>query len=386
MTQVTVNRKAEARLDSGHPWIYSSDVADARNAAPGDAVRVLNERGRFLGVAHFSAASQIRLRLLTREDRPIDRGFFLERLRAAIEFRRRAVQGSDACRLVHGEADLLPALIVDRYAGHLSVQFLDQGMDRAAPLIVECLRELLEPESVIARNDVPVRRLEQLPLETQVLWGEAPARVEIRMNGLRLLADPLRGQKTGVFLDQRENYVAAARWARGRGLDLFTCTGGFALHAARACQSIEAVDSSAAALELAAENARLNSAGNIEWREANAFDYLSGLVSARRQFDWIVLDPPAFAKSRANLDAALRAYREINFKALKLLAQGGVLVTCSCSHHLSEAALLETVASAALSAGRTLRVLERRTQAGDHPILLTVPETHYLKCLVLQAL
>ena len=386
MTQVTVNRKAEARLDSGHPWIYSSDVTDARNAAPGEAVRVLNERGRFLGVAHFSAASQIRLRLLAREDRPIDRGFFLERLRAAIEFRRRTVQDTDACRLVHGEADLLPALIVDQYAGHLSVQFLDQGMDRAAPLIVECLRELLEPESVIARNDVPVRRLEQLPLETQVLWGEAPARVEIRMNGLRLLADPLRGQKTGVFLDQRENYVAAARWARGRGLDLFTCTGGFALHAARACQSIEAVDSSAAALELAAENARLNGAGNIEWREANAFDYLSGLVSARRQFDWIVLDPPAFAKSRSNLDAALRAYREINFKALKLLAPGGVLVTCSCSHHLSEAALLELVASAALSAGRTLRVLERRTQAGDHPILLTVPETHYLKCLVLQPL
>lgn len=386
MTQVTVNRKAEARLDSGHPWIYSSDVTDARNAAPGEAVRVMNERGRFLGVAHFSAASQIRLRLLAREDRPIDRSFFLERLRAAIEFRRRAVQDSDACRLVHGEADLLPALIVDQYAGHLSVQFLDQGMDRAAPLIVECLRELLEPESIIARNDVPVRRLEQLPLETQVLWGEAPARVEIRMNGLRLLADPLRGQKTGVFLDQRENYVAAARWARGRGLDLFTCTGGFALHAARACQSIEAVDSSAAALELAAENARLSGAGNIEWREANAFDYLSGLVSARRQFDWIVLDPPAFAKSRSNLDAALRAYREINFKALKLLAPGGVLVTCSCSHHLSEAALLELVASAALSAGRTLRVLERRTQAGDHPILLTVPETHYLKCLVLQAL
>jgi len=386
LTQVTVNRKAEARLDSGHPWIYSSDVTDARNAAPGEAVRVLNERGRFLGVAHFSAASQIRLRLLAREDRPIDRGFFLDRLRAAIEFRRRTVQDTDACRLVHGEADLLPALIVDQYAGHLSVQFLDQGMDRAAPLIVECLRELLEPESVIARNDVPVRRLEQLPLETQVLWGEAPARVEIRMNGLRLLADPLRGQKTGVFLDQRENYVAAARWARGRGLDLFTCTGGFALHAARACQSIEAVDSSAAALELAAENARLNGAGNIEWREANAFDYLSGLVSARRQFDWIVLDPPAFAKSRSNLDAALRAYREINFKALKLLAPGGVLVTCSCSHHLSEAALLELVASAALSAGRTLRVLERRTQAGDHPILLTVPETHYLKCLVLQPL
>lgn len=386
MIQATVTRKGEARLNDGHPWIYASDVADSGGAAPGDAVRVVNERGRFLGVAHFSSASQIRLRLLTREDRAIDRAFFLERLRAAIEFRRRAVHDSDACRLVHAEADLLPALIVDQYAGHISAQFLDQGMDRAAPLVADCLRELLQPASILARNDVPVRRLEQLPLEPQVLHGEPPARVEIRMNGLQLVVDPVRGQKTGVFLDQRENYVAAARWARGRGLDLFTCTGGFALHAARSCDSIEAVDSSAAALELAAENARLNQIGNIQWREANAFDYLTGLVSSRRQFDWIVLDPPAFAKSRSSLDAALRAYREINFKALKLLAPGGVLVTCSCSHHLAEAALLEVVASAALSTGRTLRVLERRTQAGDHPILLTVPETHYLKCLVLQAL
>lgn len=386
MTQVVVNRKAEARLDDGHPWIYAGDVLDARHAAPGEAVRVVDERGRFLGMAHFSAASQIRLRLLTREDRALDRAFYLERLGAAVEFRRREVRDSEACRLVHGEGDLLPALIVDQYAGHLVAQFLDQGMDRAAPLVVECLRELAGPVSIIARNDVAVRRLEQLPLKTEVLCGDAPARVEIRLNGLRLLVDPLRGQKTGVFLDQRENYVAAARRARGRGLDLFTCTGGFALHAARACESIEAVDSSANALELAAENARLNGIGNIEWREANAFDYLTGLVLARRLFDWIVLDPPAFAKSRSSLEAALRAYREINTKALKLLAPGGVLVTCSCSHHLSEATLLEVVARAALSTGRTLRVLERRTQASDHPILLTVPETHYLKCLVLQAL
>lgn len=386
MTSVTVSRKAEARLESGHPWIYASDVLDARNAAPGDAVRVLNQRGQFLGVAHFSSSSQIRLRLLSREDRLIDRAFFLDRLRAALDLRARLVTGSDAWRLVHGEADLLPALVVDHYAGHLSVQFLDQGMDRAAPLILDCLLELLHPASVIARNDVPVRRLEQLPLEPRVLYGEPPPRIQIRMNGLSLLVDPLHGQKTGVFLDQRENYVAAARWARGHGLDLFTSTGGFALHAAPRCQSIEAVDSSAASLQLAVENARLNAIGNIEWREANAFDYLAGLNAARRQFDWIVLDPPAFAKSRSNLDSALRAYREINFKAIKLLAPAGVLVTCSCSHHLSEAALLELVASASLSAGRTLRVLERRTQAADHPILLTVPETCYLKCLILQAI
>jgi len=386
LTQVTVNRKAEDRLASGHPWVYASDVTDEGGAAPGGAVRVVNPRGRFLGVAHFSAASQIRLRLLTRDDRPIGRDFFLERLRAAIAFRRLTVQDSSACRLVHGEADLLPALIVDQYGSHLSVQLLDQGMDRAAPLITDCLRELIEPASILARNDVGVRRLEQLPLEPRPLYGEPPARIEITMNGLQFVVDPWRGQKTGVFLDQRENYQAAARWARGRGLDLFTCNGGFALHAARRCESIEAVDSSASALELAAENARRNGAANIQWREANAFDYLTGLVSARRQFDWIVLDPPAFAKSRANLDAALRAYREINYKALKLLAAGGVLITCSCSHHVAESTLLELVASAALSAGRTLRVLERRTQASDHPILLTVPETHYLKCLILQPL
>lgn len=386
MTAVTVSRKAEARLESGHPWIYASDVLDVGNAAAGDAVRVLNQRGRFLGVAHFSSTSQIRLRLLSREDRPIDRAFFLDRLRAALDLRARLVTGSDAWRLVHGEADLLPALVVDHYAGHLSVQFLDQGMDRAAPLILDCLLELLQPASVIARNDVRVRRLEQLPLEPRLLYGDPPTRIQIRMNGLSLLVDPFHGQKTGVFLDQRENYVAAARWARGRGLDLFTSTGGFALHAAPRCESIEAVDSSAASLQVAVENARLNAIGNIEWREANAFDYLTGLSAARRQFDWIVLDPPAFAKSRSNLDSALRAYREINFKALKLLAPAGVLVTCSCSHHLSEAALLELVASASLSAGRTLRVLERRTQAADHPILLTVPETCYLKCLILQAI
>ncbi|MCS7042088.1 MAG: class I SAM-dependent rRNA methyltransferase [Bryobacteraceae bacterium] len=386
MNQVRVNRRAEGRLGAGHLWIYASDVVDAGQAGPGEAVRVVNEKGRFLGIAHYSSASQIRLRLLTREERPIDRAFFLERLRAAIEFRRAVVADSDACRLVHAEADLLPALIVDQYGAHLAVQFLDQGMDRAAPLIAGCLCELLSPASILARNDVAVRRLEELPLEPLALHGEPPAQAEIRMNGLALAVDLQRGQKTGAFLDQRENYVAAARWARGRGLDLFTCQGGFALHAARRCETVEAVDSSAPALEIAAENARRNRIANIVWREANAFDYLTGLAAARRQFDWIVIDPPAFAKSRANLEAAMRGYRDLNYKALKILAPGGVLVTCSCSHHVSEADLLQLVASAGLDAGRTLRVLERRTQAADHPILLTVPETHYLKCLILQTL
>ncbi len=386
MNQVRVNRRAENRLEAGHLWVYSSDVVDAGGAGPGEAVRVVNEKGRFLGIAHYSSSSQIRLRLLTREDRAIDRDFFLARLGAAIEFRRAVVSDSEACRLVHAEADLLPALIVDQYGPHLSVQFLDQGMDRAAPVIADCLRELLRPASILARNDVAVRRLEELPQESRPLLGDPPERVDIRMNGLAFAVDLRHGQKTGAFLDQRENYVAAARWARGRGLDLFTCQGGFALHAARRCESIEAVDSSAAALEIAAGNGRRNGIGNIAWREANAFDYLTGLAAARRQFDWIVIDPPAFARSRSNLDAALRGYRDLNYKALKILAPGGVLVTCSCSHHVSEADLLRVAASAAVNTQRTLRVLERRTQAADHPILLTVPETHYLKCLILQAL
>lgn len=386
MTAVQVNRKAEDRLAAGHPWIYSSDVTDRGAAQPGDAVRVLNQRGRFLGVAHYSSTSQITLRLLSREDTPPGRAFFLRRLEEALAFRRRAAPGATSCRLVHAEADFLPALIVDRYENYLSVQFLNQGMDRAAPLILDCLQQLLAPAAIVARNDVPVRRLEQLPLEPALLYGNLPERLAVRINSLLFHADLLHGQKTGIFLDQRENYLAAARYAHGRALDCFTSSGGFALHLAPHCESVEAVDSSASALQLARRNAEANALAGIAWKEANAFDYLAGLAAARRQFDIIVLDPPAFAKSKSNLEAALRGYREINYKALKLLAPGGILVSCSCSHHVSEADLLHVIAEASLDARRTLRVLERRTQAADHPVLLTVPETHYLKCLIFEAL
>jgi 23S rRNA (cytosine1962-C5)-methyltransferase len=251
---------------------------------------------------------------------------------------------------------------------------------------VSCLEELFSPQAVVERNDAAVRKRESLPLQSGVLAGAGPENVVIEMNGLKLAADLLRGQKTGIFLDQRENYVAAARYAHGRALDCFTSSGGFALHLAAKCESVEAVDSSAATLELAGRNLEANGIRNVEFREADVFDLLSSHAAAHRRFDMVVLDPPAFAKARGNLDAAIRGYREINRRALEMLAPNGILVTCSCSHHLSEAALLEIIAAASLDTHRKLRVLERRTQAQDHPILLTVPETMYLKCLILEAL
>jgi 23S rRNA (cytosine1962-C5)-methyltransferase len=386
LTSVRVNRKAAGRVASGHPWIFSSDVTQRGGAAPGDVVQVLDHKGRTLGIAHYSSSSQICLRLLSGRFEPIDAHFFEQRLAAAAEYRRAIVCDSDAYRLVHAEGDLLPALVVDRYGDYLAVQTLDQGMDRARDSIVAGLVSLLSPKGIVLRNDASVRRKEELPLETVVAHGEIPPVVPVRVNGLQFHADLLQGQKTGIFLDQRENYVAAARYARGKALDCFTSTGGFALHLASKCESVEAVDSSAEALATAERNRAANGIANVEFREANVFDLLSGYSSARREFSMVVLDPPAFAKSRGALDAAARGYKDINLRALRLLGPGGILVTCSCSHHMSEAMLLEIVAAASLDAGRSLRVLERRTQSQDHPILLTVPETHYLKCLVLQVL
>jgi 23S rRNA (cytosine1962-C5)-methyltransferase len=383
---VRINRKGAGRLASGHPWVFTSDVVDPGGAEGGEAVRVIDPAGRPLGVAHYSSSSQISLRLLSREPAAIGRDFFLRRIGAAEQFRRRIVEGADAYRLVHGEGDLLPALIVDRYGEYLVVQTLDQGMDRAKAEIVAAIEEVLAPRGIVERNDAAVRRHENLPLVSGILAGDAPPLVEVHMNGLLFHADLLHGQKTGVFLDQRENYLAAAAYAHGRALDCFASTGGFALHIAPRCEAVTAVDSSAAALDLAARNRAANGIGNVEFREANVFDLLGAERGAGRRYGTIVLDPPAFAKSRGAVDSAARGYKEINLRALQLLEPGGVLVTCSCSHHVSEALLLEIVASAALDAGRILRVLERRTQGRDHPILLTVPETHYLKCLILEAL
>jgi 23S rRNA (cytosine1962-C5)-methyltransferase len=383
---VAISRRGEERIEAGHLWIYEADVAASGGAKGGDTVRVVTQRGRTAGIAHYSDASKITLRLLSRHAEAADRAFYLRRLQAAAKHRARVVQNSDAYRLVHAEGDLLPGLIIDVYADCVVAQFLTQGMERTRGEIVACIEELLHPRSIVARNDVPSRHREKLAETTETLLGDAPERVQLRMNGLTLLADVLHGQKTGVYLDQRENYVAAARWAHGRALDCFSSTGGFTLHIAAKCDSVEAVESSPAALEAAQANAAGNHISNVSFREADVFEYLSGCVQARRKFQTIILDPPAFAKSKAAVEGALRAYREINLKALKLLETGGVLVTCSCSYHVSEAMLLETLAQAALEAGKTLRVLERRSQAQDHPVLLTVPETLYLKCLIVEAL
>ncbi len=381
-----VSRKAAGRVASGHPWIFASDVLDRGQAAGGDAVLVIDPNGKPLGTAHYSASSQISLRLLSDRAETIDRAFYLRRLNDAQAYRQRVVTRSSAYRLVHGEADRLPGLVIDRYSDYFSIQTLDQGMDRAKPEIVSAVQELFAPLGIVERNDVPVRKRENLPLQAGILTGEVPGLVPVEMNGLKLHADLVHGQKTGIFLDQRENYLAAARYARGRALDCFTSSGGFALHMAAHCDSVEAVDSSEASLKAAELNRAANQIPNVEFREADVFEVLAGYASARRRFETVVLDPPAFAKSRDNLDRAVSGYKEINRRALELLGLGGVLITCSCSHHLSEAALLEIVATASLDTGRTLRVLERRTQSQDHPILLTVPETLYLKCLILEVM
>ncbi len=382
-----INRKGANRIASGHPWIFSSDLLDRGEAAAGEAVLVVEHPGNSaLGTAHYSDASQISLRMLSDRPENIDHAFFLRRIAQAEAYRKRVVANSEAYRLVHGEGDQLPGLVIDRYGDYFTVQTLDQGMDRAKAEIVSCLEELFAPRGIVERNDVAVRKREALALQSGVLAGEVPEMVAVEMNGFKLHADLLHGQKTGIFLDQRENYLAAARYGRGRALDCFTSTGGFALHLAARCESVEAVDSSETALRAARVNCEANAIGNVELREADVFELLARHVLARERFDIVVLDPPAFAKSRQNLEAAVRGYREINRRALELLATGGTLVTCSCSHHLSEAMLLETVASAALDTGKKLRVVERRMQSQDHPVLLTVPETLYLKCLILEVI
>ncbi len=387
LARVRVNRKAAGRIDSGHPWIYASDVVDRGDAVPGDAVTAVDPAGKLLGTFHYSSTSQITLRQLSPGQQDISAEFYSRRIADAIAFRLRVVENSDAFRLVHSEADRLPGLIVDQYSRYLTIQALTQAMDKATPDIVAALRTLVNPEAIIARNDAAVRERESLPREIAVLHGAASeGGVRIRMNGLEWLVDPVGGQKTGIYLDQRENYLAAARWAHGPALDCFTSTGGFALHLASKCESVEAVDSSETALAAARANAEANGIANIYWREADVFDVLSSYAQSGRKFGTVVLDPPAFAKSRGAVEGAIRGYRDINYRALRLLSKGGILVTCSCSFHFSESMLLETVAAAALDAGKTLRVLERRIQAADHPVLLTVPETLYLKCLILEVL
>ena len=382
---VTISPRGVERLRSGHLWIYRSDVRSTQTEA-GAIVRLVDERGNFQGRAFYSGKSQIAVRLLTREDRLVDRAFFTERLRRAAAYRDLVVEDSQACRLVYSEADLLPSLIVDRYGDYLVVQTLSQGTERAKSLLVEILVELFSPRGILERNDPKVRLLEGLEQCVSVLYGDIPAEIPAQENGITFVHDLLKGQKTGSFLDQRENHRAARRYASGDVLDCFSYQGGFALTVADKCAHVQGIEMAPIALQAARRNQEINGISNVDFREGNTFDLLKEYDDAGRRFQMIVLDPPAFAKNRDSIPAAQRGYKEINLRALKLLKPGGFLLTCSCSYHITEPLFLQILAEAANDAKKAIVVAERRTQAQDHPILLTMPETHYLKCLIVKVL
>jgi 23S rRNA (cytosine1962-C5)-methyltransferase len=382
---VVISPRGVERLRLGHLWVYRSDVRSAQ-AEPGAIVRLLDDRGHFQGRAFYSDKSQIAVRLLTREDRPIDRAFLTERLRHAAAYRSLVVENSEACRLVYSEADLLPSLIVDRYADCFVVQTLSQGTERIKNLVVEILAELFSPRGILERNDPKVRLLEGLDQRVGVLHGEIPPELRVKENGVTFIHDLLKGQKTGSFLDQRENHWAARRYASGEVLDCFSYQGGFALTIADKCAHVQGVEMAPTALEAARRNQQLNSIANVDFREGNTFDVLKQYDESGRRFQMVVLDPPAFAKNRDSIPAAQRGYKEINLRALKILKPGGFLLTCSCSYHITEPLFLQILAEAANDARKSIVVAERRTQAQDHPILLTMPETHYLKCLIVRVL
>ena len=425
---VKLSTRGAIRLQARHPWVYRSDVTEEKDVPPGAVVRVLDQRGKFLGTALYSSSSQIAIRMISHGSVADLPALVAERIRAAIAYRKELVSNTDAYRIVFSEADFLPGLIIDRYSDVISLQILTQAMD-VAPVreaIVETLRQIqpvwgwapssvqvhvgagaltcpaerssaiacdqgnpgfatteeLQPAGIVERVEARIRELERLPpLQSRLLWGEKSSTV-INMNGVRFHYDGLEGQKTGAFLDQRENYAAAAEYAHGEALDAFCYQGGFALHVATKCSSVTGVDSSRPALEMAEKNAALNGR-ELEWIEANAFDLLREYAAAGRRYDTIVLDPPAFAKTKHDLDKALRGYKELNLRAMKMLRPAGILITCSCSFHVSVNDFLKVLADAAQDAHKSLRLLENRGAAKDHPVLLNVPETSYLKCLIL---
>lgn len=386
-TGVIVTDRGAARVRSGHLWVYRSDISEDAGEA-GDVVRVTDRRGKLLGRAFYNPGSEISIRLATRDDDSVDESWFASRIEAALSYRETLKIDADAYRLLHGEADGVPGLIVERYGDYLVLQIGSAAVERRLDWVTEPLVDRLNPSGILARNDSAARKREGLGTKSRILYGEVPESVVVREGDVSYRADLWGGQKTGGFLDQRENHHAAGRYAAGAGrvLDVFAYAGHFALHAARSAPtiSVEAVDSSQGALDVAAENARLNGLDNLTFTRANAFDLLRERSDAGEAYDLVVLDPPAFAKGRRDLPRARRAYKEINLRAMKLLAPGGLLFTCSCSYHLSREGFGETLRSAASDAGATMRVRERRGQAADHPELLAVPETAYLKCAVLQ--
>src|SRR6185436_8358861 len=380
--------RGEDRVRGGHPWVYRSDIADVVDADAGAVVEVRGPRNRFLGHALFSDQSQITIRMISRaaspDAVPIDEAFWRARLATAIQFRDSLQINATAFRLVHGEADLLPSLIVDRYDDYLVMQTLSQGMDRLAPTLVKLLADMTGAKGILARNDPKVRKLEGLDQKVEIMYGEVPETISVYEAGITYSVDPWRGQKTGLFLDQRENREAAARYAHGRMLDCFSYHGGFGLVLASKCDSVEALDVSADAVERITANALANRITNLTAREANVFDELRHLEREGARYDTIVLDPPAFAKNKAAIPNAMAGYKEINLRALRLLHPGGFLITCSCSYNVDEAMFAEAVFAASSDAHSAVTVVEKRMQGRDHPVLLGVPETFYLKSFILR--
>jgi len=378
---VVIRRRGADRIRRGHLWVYRADLARAE-AEPGSIVVVKDERGTVTGKAFYSSKSQIALRFLARGNVKVDPDFFRKRFELADDLRHRLGVDPRLSRRIYSEGDFLPGLIVDRYNDCLVVQNLIQATDRIQPLITEILRERYRPSSILFRNDSKVRELEGLELKQESEGEPLPQTMVVDEDGKHIALSLTTGQKTGSYLDQRDNHGAARRYARGVALDAFSYAGGFAVQISDVCNHVEAVDISPQAVEMIRSNAAGNRLTNIQAIEANAFDFLRDRHKQGARYDTIILDPPAFAKNRESLEPALRGYKEINNRALRLLRSGGILITCSCSHHVTEGLFAEMLAEAARDAGCWIRVLERRFQSADHPVLLAVPETLYLKCFI----
>jgi len=384
MGSLILTPKGLAWFRKGHPWIYRTDLEEIKDAAPGSVVSLETKNGKFLARGFYSDHSKIALRVISRSPEVIDAPFWEKRLLSAFRYRQAVVQQTNAYRLIYGESDGIPSLVVDRYANHFVLQTLTQGTENLLPLFTEIILKLFQPVSIILRNDVMVRDLEGLPREKKILFGECPKEVQVFEGEIHYLADLWTGQKTGAYLDQRENRLLGARFLRGAVLDAFCYHGLFGLHGARRASGVIGIDSSQEAIDRAKENASLNGLNNTEFHRGNVFDFLKAAVEEKRHFDGIILDPPPFAKRKENVDGASRGYKELNLRAMRLLNPGGVLVTSSCSYNLSESKFLEILRDCAKDSGSTCRIVERRGQSADHPVLLSFPESLYLKCLFLE--
>lgn len=385
MQTAVLNRTS--RLLAGHLWVFSNEIAGSpKKLDPGGLVELRDRKNEFLGIGYGNPHSLISVRILTRRKEEIDKGFFKRRIENALAYRRRFIKDSDSFRAVYSEGDYLPGLIVDKYGDCLSIQILTLGMEKMTEAVIEALDEAFSPSVIILRNDSPSRTLEGLPLEKKVVKGSLEKLPVINEGGTRFEIDPMSGQKTGFFLDQRENRSAFASLAgKGEALDLFCYTGAWTMKLAVAGATVTGVDASEAAIKQATRNAELNElTERCSFIKAAIFDFIKEGVARKKFYDYIVLDPPAFVKSKTKIKEGLRAYRDINASAMRLLKPGGLLATSSCSYHVDRNAFIEMLRDAARDAGRSSRIVEMRSQAKDHPVSLAVPETEYLKCVILE--